>query len=176
MSYLFGSNYEFLLDLDKRILFKNANLSQSSEREAICLTNRQWDFLTYLVKKAGKLVTKQDLIENVWANACVVDAAIANVLGEVRKKIGDKPKNSLFIQTHSGVGYRFIAQVKHQSEQNCADADIFNSAYDAADLDLHISDLKKLVTVFRQAVISSDQRQDIRNVIMDLATVVDRVA
>ena len=53
----------------------NAQLHRDSER--VPLTPKAFDVLTYLVKRAGQLVTKTELLDEVWDDPLVTDAVPA---------------------------------------------------------------------------------------------------
>ena len=67
--------------------------------------------LRCLVTQAGRLVTKDVLLEAVWAETAVSDSALAVVIGHLRRGLGDQARTPRFIETVHGRGYRFIAPV-----------------------------------------------------------------
>jgi DNA-binding winged helix-turn-helix (wHTH) protein/tetratricopeptide (TPR) repeat protein len=79
--------------------------------ERILLTPKAFAVLLYLVEHAGQLVTHEELLEAVWAGSVVEPQAVKRNILEVRSALGDRPKNSLFIETMTKRGYRFIAPV-----------------------------------------------------------------
>jgi TolB-like protein/Tfp pilus assembly protein PilF len=56
-------------------------------------------------------VTKQELIDSVWARAAVSDNALTRVVHQVRAVLGDRADSPEYIATVAGSGYRFIAPV-----------------------------------------------------------------
>jgi pimeloyl-ACP methyl ester carboxylesterase len=74
-----------------------------------------FDLLVYLIKNRGRVVTRDELFEALWAGKVVTDAALGVRLKDVRKAIGDNGKKQTFIKTIHGRGYQFIAPI---SEQN----------------------------------------------------------
>lgn len=93
----------FSLDLTKHLLEK--------DEEAVFLTPRAFALLRYLIERANRLVTKQELLDVVWEEAIVGDAVIRVCMNEVRKALGDNPESPRFIETVHRKGYRFIAPV-----------------------------------------------------------------
>jgi tetratricopeptide (TPR) repeat protein len=75
------------------------------------LTPKAFAVLTYLVNHAGRLVTHDELLNAVWSPSVVEPQTLKKHMVEVRTALGDRPKNSLFVQTLPKRGYRFIAPV-----------------------------------------------------------------
>ena len=73
---------------------------------AISLTAREFALLEFLMRRAGTVVTKADILENVWDYAFEGDPNIVEVyIGRLRRKL-DKPFGRDDIQTLRGSGYR----------------------------------------------------------------------
>lgn len=79
--------------------------------EEIRVTPRASAVLKVLVARAGELVTKDDLFASVWDGAAVSDDALTSCIQELRRALGDDPKQPRFIETRHRRGYRFIAPV-----------------------------------------------------------------
>ena len=77
----------------------------------IPLTPKAFALLGYLAQSAGKLVSKQELLDAVWAGVFVGDAVLKSTMREVRKALGDDADAPRFIETAHRRGYRFIAPV-----------------------------------------------------------------
>src|SRR5579883_1260998 len=67
------------------------------------------EFLVYLVKRRTRLVPRHDLMQDLWPGVTVSEAALARVIMEARKAIGDELQQSLV--TVRGRGFRFVAPV-----------------------------------------------------------------
>jgi len=80
-----------------------------AEEERICLAPRTFAVLRFLMDQAGRLVTEDELLAAAWPRACVQPEAVKAQIYEIRKLLGDDPKNPRFIETVSRRGYRFIA-------------------------------------------------------------------
>jgi TolB-like protein/DNA-binding winged helix-turn-helix (wHTH) protein/tetratricopeptide (TPR) repeat protein len=85
-------------------------LKQSEQ--PISLRPKSFETLAFLVEHRGRLVSKDELLERVWAGVVVTDGALTHCIEEIRHVIGDDPHHPHFIQTVPRVGYRFIAQVQ----------------------------------------------------------------
>src|SRR5918999_795544 len=75
------------------------------------LTPKAFALLTYLAQNAGRLVSKQDLLDAIWPGVFVGDAVLKSTIREVRKALGDDPHTPMFIETAHRRGYRFIAPI-----------------------------------------------------------------
>jgi DNA-binding winged helix-turn-helix (wHTH) protein/predicted ATPase len=80
-------------------------------QEVIHLTHKAFAVLHYLAEQAGQLVTKDELLEVVWPQTHVSEAALAVCMREIRQAIGDSPRTPRFIETVHGRGYRFMTTV-----------------------------------------------------------------
>jgi DNA-binding response OmpR family regulator len=73
------------------------------------LTAREFALLEYLIRRAGQVVSKAELLEHVWDPDAVADLNIVEVYaGYVRRKI-DTPFGKKSLQTVRGAGYRLAA-------------------------------------------------------------------
>jgi DNA-binding winged helix-turn-helix (wHTH) protein/tetratricopeptide (TPR) repeat protein len=98
----------FRLDTLNQCLWRR---SDSGTEERILLTPKAFGVLTYLIDHAGRLVTQDELLDAVWPGSVVEPQAVRKHILEVRAALGDRPKHSLFIETLTKRGYRFIAQI-----------------------------------------------------------------
>jgi len=102
---------------EQRILiFEPCYLDVGNERlwcgpEVTHLTRKAFAVLHYLVEHAQQLVTKDELLEVVWSQTHVSEAALAVCIREIRQALGDNPRTPRFIETVYGRGYRFLATV-----------------------------------------------------------------
>lgn len=75
------------------------------------LEPKAYDLLVLLVARAGDLLTKQDLLDAVWPGVFVTDNAIARVVAQLRRALGDSAREGRYIETVPTRGYRFVAPV-----------------------------------------------------------------
>lgn len=66
-------------------------------------------FLEVLAKKPNELVSKEDLLAEIWGDTVVTDDALSQCVSRVRKVLGDDPKQASIIATLPKRGYRLIA-------------------------------------------------------------------
>ena len=77
----------------------------------IRLTLMESDLLRYLVRNRDRIVSRKELLEQVWHVREDTDTrAIDNFVVRLRRYIEDDPSSPRHLQTVRGVGYRFIPQ------------------------------------------------------------------
>jgi two-component system OmpR family response regulator len=90
-------------------------LSPSSRRVSrgeadIALTPREFGLLQFLMRHAGEVVSKIDILEGVWDAGYDGDRNVVEVyVGYLRRKI-DAPFDRSSIQTVRGMGYRMVPE------------------------------------------------------------------
>jgi DNA-binding winged helix-turn-helix (wHTH) protein/predicted ATPase len=70
-----------------------------------------FNILVYLIEHRERVVTKEELLEQLWQGRVVGEAALTSRLTAARKAIGDSGREQRMIQTVHGRGYRFMAPV-----------------------------------------------------------------
>ncbi|MCI9051787.1 MAG: response regulator transcription factor [Lachnospiraceae bacterium] len=76
------------------------------------LPPKEFDLLLFCAKHQGKILTKQQIYEEVWKEPYVYDDSnIMAIISRIRKKIEENPSNPKYIQTIKGIGYRFNKEV-----------------------------------------------------------------
>ncbi|HVF91772.1 MAG TPA: winged helix-turn-helix domain-containing protein, partial [Blastocatellia bacterium] len=100
----------------RQITFGEFRFDETSEAlwrgsHAIALRPKAFAVLKYLLEQAGRLVTKQQLLDTLWADAYVGDAVLKDSIRQIREALGDDARSPRFIETVHRRGYRFIAQV-----------------------------------------------------------------
>ena len=76
------------------------------------LNARYLDALALMVREAGKLVSKDRFLDEVWRGVPVTDEALTQCIKTLRRQLGDDATRPRFIETVPKHGYRFIAQVE----------------------------------------------------------------
>ena len=110
-AYRFGP---FHLDVRERRLSRGG--------EAIPLRLKVFDTLLVLVENAGRLVTKQELLDRVWPETTVEENNLNHNVSVLRKALGEKATGQQYIETVPRVGYRFAAPVDAAVPQTGASA------------------------------------------------------
>ncbi len=73
----------------------------------ISLTPLEFDILWYLLENRGRVVTGQELFENVWKEKYLgCNNTIMVHIRRIRKKLGENIKKPKFIKTVWGIGYK----------------------------------------------------------------------
>jgi DNA-binding winged helix-turn-helix (wHTH) protein/predicted ATPase len=78
--------------------------------QEVRLTPKSLAVLARLAQHAGRVVTKDELFETVWADTAVTDSALATCIQEIRHALDDDARHPRFIETLHRRGYRFIAR------------------------------------------------------------------
>lgn len=73
--------------------------------------------LSYFCRHPNDIVSRDQLIEEVWAGRIVTDNAVNRAITKLRKQFDDNPKQPQFIATFPKKGYKFIAPVKLLTEE-----------------------------------------------------------
>jgi TolB-like protein/DNA-binding winged helix-turn-helix (wHTH) protein/thioredoxin-like negative regulator of GroEL len=84
----------------------------SRDGKPLSLTPKVFDTLLYLVRNHGRLLTKDELLKEVWPDTFVEEVNLAVNVSTLRKIFGEGPQDGRYIMTVPGQGYRFVASVK----------------------------------------------------------------
>ncbi len=87
--YFFGDT---IIDLSSGLIIRG--------KKKITLSKRAWDLLVFLLKNRGRIVSKQEILDNVWKDVVVTEDSIRAYIKELRQVL---PKNT--IKTFKGRGY-----------------------------------------------------------------------
>src|SRR4051812_22657875 len=68
--------------------------------------------LACLIERRNAPVTKDELVQSVWAGAAVTDDTLVNCIQEIRKALGDEARSPTFIRTVPKTGYWFVASIE----------------------------------------------------------------
>jgi len=78
--------------------------------EDLELSRKEFDLLAALMRSAGRVVTREDLMSEVWDTNWFGSTKTLDVhIGWLRRKLGDDPADPDYIETVRGVGFRFAA-------------------------------------------------------------------
>lgn len=80
--------------------------------DPVRLGSRATEILMLLVRRAGDLVLKQEIMEAVWPDTTVVEANLSVHMSALRRALGDDEAGAPLIVTVSGRGYRFAGAVE----------------------------------------------------------------
>jgi len=78
--------------------------------EELELSRKEFDLLAELMRHAGHVVKREDLMSKVWDMNWFGSTKTLDVhIGWLRRKLGDDPSRPIYIETVRGVGFRFAA-------------------------------------------------------------------
>jgi DNA-binding winged helix-turn-helix (wHTH) protein len=87
----------------KRLLLRNG--------AAVPLAPKVLETLLALVENRDRVLSKDELLDQVWGGASVEEGGLTRNVSILRKTLGEKPDDHRFIVTVPGRGYRFVAAV-----------------------------------------------------------------
>lgn len=92
------------------------------------LAPRQFALLRHLVERAGRLVTKDDILTVVWGGMVVSEAALTSCVRDLRRALGDSSQAPRYIATVHRRGFRFVGPVVGATPAAAASAAPANAA------------------------------------------------
>ena len=84
--------------------------------KSVALRYRAFAVLEILVKRAGQLVDKSELLREVWKDCYVEEGNLTVAISSIRKALGDLRNDQRYIVTVSGRGYRFVAPTRRLTQ------------------------------------------------------------
>src|SRR5688572_2252656 len=99
----------------RNCLLNTVERSVVKENQHVELTPRTFDVLQFLIEHTGKIVTKDELLGQVWNGSFVEESNLPVHISKLRRSLGETRENR-FIETVQGIGYRFIAPVQTVNE------------------------------------------------------------
>ena len=106
IDYEFGP---FRIDASERQLLRDG--------EVVPLTPKVFDVLLALVQNSGHILSKDEAMKIVWPDTTVEEGNLARNISTLRSALGERPRESQFIETSPWRGYRFIAAVRKVHDQ-----------------------------------------------------------
>lgn len=94
----------YRLDVRERLLLRGM--------QPVPLPPKLLDLLATLVRNAGRLIQKQDLLDEVWSEVAVEEGSLTRAISSLRQVLGSPPDGGDYIQTVAKGGYRFTAPVR----------------------------------------------------------------
>ena len=167
MPYTFG---DYVLDPERRELTRDA--------EGIAVGPQVFDLLLYLVENRAHVVSKDDLLDVVWAGRIVSESTLTSHINAARRAIGDSGRNQRLIRTIARKGFRFVGDVRE--ERPAVGFSVSNPVAANADEAIpHAPELpdKPSVAVMPFLNLSGDPEQDyfIDGVVEDITSALSRI-
>ncbi len=79
---------------------------------ALPMEPKVFEVLIFLIEHRGRVVEKEELLSTIWKGAFVTQNALTRVIAQLRKALGDDPKEARYIRTVQTRGYQFIPEVR----------------------------------------------------------------
>jgi DNA-binding winged helix-turn-helix (wHTH) protein/TolB-like protein len=98
--------------------FDEARLELRVEGRLVDLELKPLEILLQLLRHAGEVVSKEQLLDAVWPGLAVVESSLTTAIYKLRKALGDS--DSTIIATVPRVGYRLTASVRSQASEDPA--------------------------------------------------------
>src|SRR5215204_3622926 len=100
---------EFELDTSKRLL--------RHEGKTLALNAKAFDLLVYLAENAGRVVSKDEILDAVWENRYVEEANLKVQISALRKALGERKDEHRFLVTIPGKGYKFVGDIQNGNDE-----------------------------------------------------------
>lgn len=142
-----------VLDLDRRVLQRAS--------QPVALAPKVFDLLVYLAENRERVVSKDDLLNEVWAGRIVSESTLASHINAVRKAVGDSGEHQRIIRTIARKGFCFAAELREV--ESLADVDCgYSEAAPAALTQAAAPAMpaKPSIAVLPFVNLSGDQEQD----------------
>jgi Tol biopolymer transport system component/DNA-binding winged helix-turn-helix (wHTH) protein len=99
---------DYEIDVDNRRLTRDG--------ESIVLKAKTFDVLAFFVENAGRVLSKEEILDSVWPDQFVEEANLVVQISALRRALGDKHNDPHFLLTVPGKGYKFVADVETNEE------------------------------------------------------------
>jgi len=114
-AHLRKSRQEEDRESDGRMVFRDLVIDANERRvyrndEEIQLTHTEFDLLAFLAGNAGKVLSREKILNSVWGYEYPIETRVIDVhVRNLRRKIEEDPSHPLYILAVPGIGYRFTA-------------------------------------------------------------------
>ena len=101
----------------------SADLNQlSGHGKTVKVEPKSMAVLLHLARRPGQVVTREELLTQVWPGVVVGDDSLTQVIIKLRKALGDEPDRPAYIQTVTKRGYRLVASVGRAADASVSGA------------------------------------------------------
>ncbi|QIB64092.1 protein kinase domain-containing protein [Kineobactrum salinum] len=104
-----GSDKQLFLWRFADVEFDESGLQLSVAGETVVIEHKPLQLLAFLLRHSGEVVSKQDLLESVWAGRVTVEHVLATAVGKLRRALGAAADR---IVTVPRIGYRLLGPVE----------------------------------------------------------------
>ena len=95
---------EFELDRTHRKLYRDG--------QPVALYGKTLDLLSFFLDNTGEIVSKDQILENVWPDQFVEESNLSVQVSALRKALGERADDPRFLITIPGKGYKFVADLR----------------------------------------------------------------
>ena len=99
----------FIVDTERLVVEKDG--------VSIDVQPQVFDVLAYLLAHRDRVVTKEELLDEVWGDRFVSESALTSRIKSARQLVGDDGATQALIRTAHGRGYRFIGTLAGEAER-----------------------------------------------------------
>jgi Tol biopolymer transport system component/DNA-binding winged helix-turn-helix (wHTH) protein len=93
----------FVVDFVRRLAWRDG--------KPLALAGKSFEILTFLIASRHRVVSKDDLLKEVWPDTFVQENNLVRHVSTLRKALGQRPEEHDYVLTVQGRGYRFVAEV-----------------------------------------------------------------
>jgi TolB-like protein len=93
----------------------------------IAIGPQVFDLLLYLVQNRDRVVSKDSLLDAVWAGRIVSESTLTSHINAVRKAVGDSGEEQHLVRTIARKGFRFVGDVREEQSSDAIDAEVNGS-------------------------------------------------
>jgi two-component system response regulator VicR len=91
---------DLLIDVNERRIYKAG--------QEVELTHTEFDLLTFLASNAGKVLSREKILNSIWGYEYPIETRVIDVhIRNLRRKIEGQPSRPYYILAVPGIGYRF---------------------------------------------------------------------
>jgi DNA-binding response OmpR family regulator len=91
---------DLVIDVNERRTYKSGN--------EVELTHTEFDLLTFLASNAGKVLSREKILNSIWGYEYPIETRVIDVhIRNLRRKIESQPSRPYYILAVPGIGYRF---------------------------------------------------------------------
>jgi TolB-like protein len=88
--------------------------------EVVHVEPQVFDLLAFLIRNRDRIVSKDEILDEVWHGRIVSEAALSSRINAVRKAIGDNGNQQILIRTFHKRGFRFIGEAVERTDAGIA--------------------------------------------------------
>lgn len=99
-----------------RYLFEQCEVDPAGYRllvrgEPVAIEPRVFELVVYLIEQRDRVVSKDELLERLWAGKYVTESTLTRAVYEARRALGDSSREQRIIKTLHSRGYQFVADL-----------------------------------------------------------------